>query len=152
MLMVTRTGDGDHQQAAVNLSGHHAGRRETPGRLAGTAWPREAFDRPARRWPGRGAAIISMGGWAPGSTDGSTPTASPDEWWRWVGGVAAGCVHEVEARSSIDTNRNLVEPTGAFLVLVRARHADQLAYRGSTADGRLMRLDVPDGSVPDPGW
>ncbi|MBA2497011.1 MAG: hypothetical protein H0V33_07955 [Acidimicrobiia bacterium] len=153
VLMLTRTGDGDHQQTGVFLHGHHAGRRETPGSLAGTAWPREAFDRPARRWPGRGAAIISMGGWAPGPTDGSTPTAPPDEWWMWVAGVAAGCVRAVEARSSIDTNRNIVEPrTGAFLVLVRARHADHLAYRGITADGRFMRLDVPDGSTPDPAW
>lgn len=152
VLMLTRTGDGDHQQTGVFLSGHHAGRREAPGLLMSTTLHRGAFDRPTRRWPGRGAAIVSMGGWAPGPSDGSTPTAPPDEWWMWVGGVAAGCVDSVEARSSIDTNRNLVEPrTGAFLVLVRARHADELACRGITADGRLMRLDVPDGSTPDPG-
>lgn len=153
VLMLTRTGDGDHQQTGVFLSGHHAGRREAPGLLMSTTWHREAFDRPTERWSGWGAAIVSGGGWAPGPTDGSTPTAPPDEWWKWVAGVAAGCVHEVEARSSIDTSRNVVEPrTGAFLVLVRARHADELAYRGITAAGRLMLLDVPDGSTPDPSW
>ncbi len=153
VLMLTKTGDGDHLQTGVFLSKHHAGRREAPGRLSGTTWHREAFDRPARRWPGWGAAIVSSGGWAPGPGDGSPPAGPPDVWWMWVAGVAAGCVHAVEVRSSVDTNRNLVEPcTGAFLVLVRARHGDRLAYRGITADARLMLLDVPDGSTPDPSW
>lgn len=158
VLALTRTDRSDYIATGVVLREDDRGSWELPQRISGVAWHWKDPRRPTWDWPSWGPVFgLSTGGWAAGSGDETGPMSAlgetpPDAAWKWVFGVAARRIVAVEARSSLGTSRNPVDPrTGAFIVLVRAQWSEQLSYQGIADDGGLVSLRHPGGAPPVPG-